>query len=379
MVEVAFQYNASYAETIFTFVNNINTTEGGTHLIGFKAALTRCINNYAVAHNLFKDLSAARHLRRRHARGPVRRPQRQDARPPVRGPDQDQARQLRGQGDRRVAGQRAARGLPRGEPDQRQADHPEGRGRGPGPRRRPQGPRARPPEERPRVLAPCPGSWPTARSATRPCPRSTSSRAIPPAARPSRAATGASRPSCPSGARSSTSRRPGPEKIFKSDEIGMMIAALGTNRRRGRLQPGEAPLPQGHHHDRRRRRRLPHPDPPDDLLLPADEAAHRAGAPLHRPAAALQDHPRPGGPLPQGGAGLREVAHQEDLGGLQGPGQGPQGSLRGREVPEVLPPDHPEEELHRASSKGKATPGSSSTSSSRRGSRASSPSRTRRG
>lgn len=59
VVEVAFQYNAGYAETIFTFVNNINTTEGGTHLIGFKAALTRCINNYAVAHNLFKDLSAA--------------------------------------------------------------------------------------------------------------------------------------------------------------------------------------------------------------------------------------------------------------------------------------------------------------------------------
>jgi len=59
IVEVAFQYNATYAESIFTFVNNINTTEGGTHLIGFKAALTRCINNYAIAHNLFKDLNAA--------------------------------------------------------------------------------------------------------------------------------------------------------------------------------------------------------------------------------------------------------------------------------------------------------------------------------
>ncbi len=58
-VEVAFQYNTTYAETIFAFVNNINTTEGGTHLIGFKAALTRCINNYAIAHNLFKDLNAA--------------------------------------------------------------------------------------------------------------------------------------------------------------------------------------------------------------------------------------------------------------------------------------------------------------------------------
>jgi DNA gyrase subunit B len=58
IVELAFQYNTAYNETIFTFVNNINTTEGGTHLIGFKAALTRCLNNYAVANNLFKDLSA---------------------------------------------------------------------------------------------------------------------------------------------------------------------------------------------------------------------------------------------------------------------------------------------------------------------------------
>ncbi|MBM3296129.1 MAG: DNA gyrase subunit B, partial [Candidatus Aminicenantes bacterium] len=58
IIELAFQYNSGYTETIFTFVNNINTTEGGTHLIGFKAALTRCLNNYALANNLFKDLSS---------------------------------------------------------------------------------------------------------------------------------------------------------------------------------------------------------------------------------------------------------------------------------------------------------------------------------
>ncbi|MFB0565648.1 MAG: DNA topoisomerase (ATP-hydrolyzing) subunit B [Candidatus Aminicenantaceae bacterium] len=57
IVEMALQYNTSYSETIFTFVNNINTTEGGTHLIGLKAALTRTINNYANANNLIKDLN----------------------------------------------------------------------------------------------------------------------------------------------------------------------------------------------------------------------------------------------------------------------------------------------------------------------------------
>jgi DNA gyrase subunit B len=56
VVEMALQYNTSYSENIFTFVNNINTVEGGTHLIGFKAALTRSINNYANNNNLIKDL-----------------------------------------------------------------------------------------------------------------------------------------------------------------------------------------------------------------------------------------------------------------------------------------------------------------------------------
>ncbi len=57
VVEMALQYNTGYSETIFTFANSINTTEGGTHLVGFKAALTRSINSYANANNLIKDLS----------------------------------------------------------------------------------------------------------------------------------------------------------------------------------------------------------------------------------------------------------------------------------------------------------------------------------
>jgi len=54
-VEVGLQYNDSYAETIFSFANNINTIEGGTHLSGFKSALTRAINQYAKSKNLLKD------------------------------------------------------------------------------------------------------------------------------------------------------------------------------------------------------------------------------------------------------------------------------------------------------------------------------------
>ncbi len=56
IVEVSMQYNDGYSETIFSFANNINTHEGGTHLSGFKAALTRTINAYAQAQDLLKDL-----------------------------------------------------------------------------------------------------------------------------------------------------------------------------------------------------------------------------------------------------------------------------------------------------------------------------------
>ena len=57
-IEVAIQYNGTYKENIFSFANNINTVEGGFHLIGFKAALTRCINQYAVNGHLPKNLTA---------------------------------------------------------------------------------------------------------------------------------------------------------------------------------------------------------------------------------------------------------------------------------------------------------------------------------
>ena len=56
--EIAFQYTTAYSENIYTFVNNINTIEGGTHLEGFKRALTKTFNDYARNHNLIKDKDA---------------------------------------------------------------------------------------------------------------------------------------------------------------------------------------------------------------------------------------------------------------------------------------------------------------------------------
>jgi DNA gyrase subunit B len=55
LAEVALQYNDGYAETIFTFANNINTREGGTHLVGFKSALTRTANSYASSAGILKN------------------------------------------------------------------------------------------------------------------------------------------------------------------------------------------------------------------------------------------------------------------------------------------------------------------------------------
>ncbi len=57
-VEIAIQYTSAYSENIYTFVNNINTIEGGTHLEGFKRALTKVFNDYARSHNILKEKDA---------------------------------------------------------------------------------------------------------------------------------------------------------------------------------------------------------------------------------------------------------------------------------------------------------------------------------
>ncbi len=55
IIEVALQYNGTYTETVFSYCNNINTHEGGTHLLGFRTSLTRVINSYAESSGMLKD------------------------------------------------------------------------------------------------------------------------------------------------------------------------------------------------------------------------------------------------------------------------------------------------------------------------------------
>ena len=66
MLEIAMQYNEGYGEQFFSFVNNINTVEGGTHVSGFKSALTKVCNKKAQEFNIIKGGEAF--LKRRCAR-----------------------------------------------------------------------------------------------------------------------------------------------------------------------------------------------------------------------------------------------------------------------------------------------------------------------
>ena len=208
-IELAMRYNAAYTENVLSFVNNINTHEGGTHISGFRRALTRTLKTYADKNGLLKnvkiDLSGDD-----FREGTDGRPQREGAGAAVRGADQDEARQLRGAGRRREPRRREAGGVARRPPERREADHPEGDALSAQARAAARKARelvqrknafggGRPPRQARRLRL----------ARTRPRARSSSSRATPPAARRSRPATGTSRPSSRCAARSSTSRRRG--------------------------------------------------------------------------------------------------------------------------------------------------------------------------
>ena len=199
-IEVAIQYNDSFSETVLAFANNINTVDGGTHVTGFRAALTTSLNDWARRQGLIKDSKA--NLSGDDVReGLTAVVSVKLTEPQFEGQTKAKLGQCGGQGPGADGRRGGHQPVPRREPRRRPAHHRQvahGRARARG---RAQGARPRHPQERPRGLgAPrqagrLPGARPRASAS------STSSRATPPAARPSRAATGARRPSCRSSAR----------------------------------------------------------------------------------------------------------------------------------------------------------------------------------
>ena len=114
-VEVALQYNDTYTENVLAFANNINTVDGGTHVTGFRAALTSSLNDWARKAGILKGADG--NLSGDDVReGLDGGHQRQAHGPPVRGPDKGKARQRRGQGAGPDRGHGQPDPIPRGEP-----------------------------------------------------------------------------------------------------------------------------------------------------------------------------------------------------------------------------------------------------------------------
>ena len=271
------QWNSSYQESIFSFANNINTHEGGSHLSGFRSALTRTLNRYAREKGLLKEKDDEPR-RRGRARGPDRGDLGQAADPQFEGQTKTKLGNPGMQGFvESIVNSGLAEFLeenPR-EAQARSSTRPCRRSRA-----REAARKARDLTRRKSALensTPARASSPTARSRTRRWPSSSSSRATPPAARPSRAATATRRRCCRCAARSSTSRRAGSTRSSRTHEIQALITAIGTGDPR-RVRHREGPLPQDHPDDRRRRRRRAHPHARAHAAVPRDARADRRRA-----------------------------------------------------------------------------------------------------
>ena len=208
-VEVAMQWNSSYQESVFSFANNINTHEGGSHLSGFRSALTRTLNRYAREKGELKEKDenlAGEDVR--EGLTAVISVKLTD--PQFEGQTKTKLGNPGMEGFVAVGRQREARRVPRGEPAGGATRSSARRSRPPRrapPRARRATSRAASPRSRTRR---CRASSPTARSRTRRWPSCSSSRATPPAARPSRAATADA--GGPAAARQDPQRREGADR-----------------------------------------------------------------------------------------------------------------------------------------------------------------------
>ena len=225
-LELAVQYSGEYTENVHTYVNNINTHEGGTHLSGFRAALTRTLNNYGKKEGLFKDAHAER---RGFSGGPHRghflpraltpssrgRPRRSSATARSRGSStrssattcRRRSRRTR-RPPRRSSRKASLPPRPASRPARRGSSSASGRAPSPAVR--------------------CPAS-----SATAPAKRSTSAsstwwRATRPAAPPRGAACASTRRSCPLRGKIINAYKSRENKVLENNEVRSMIAAIGA-------------------------------------------------------------------------------------------------------------------------------------------------------
>jgi DNA gyrase subunit B len=284
--EIAMQYNDSYVENIFAFANNINTTEGGTHLVGFKAALTRVVNNYAQKNNLLKN-------EKMQITG-------EDVREGLAAVISVKLAEPQFEGQTKTKlGNSEVKGLvesivssglgefPRAESADRPPRHRQDAGGGALARSGPQGARADAPQVGARLDV-------AARQARRlPEPRSGRVRTVPSRGRlRRRLRENGPRPRFPghpAAQGQDPERREGAARQDAVERGNSQHHHGARHRHRGRrVRCRQAALRAHHHPERCRRRWRPHPHPDPHLLLPAHEGAHRAGASLHRPAAALQ-------------------------------------------------------------------------------------------
>ena len=244
--------------------------------------------------------------RRRHARGADRDRLGQAARSQVRQPDQGQARLLRGPPAARKPDGRQDGRMAGGESRPRPHHHPEDHRRRRGARSGAQGARGEPqvgarhrlaarqarrlPGEGPGQVGAVPGRGRQRRRLGQAGPR-------PP------------RPGDPAAEGQDPQRRARPLRPHALVQGGRHPHPGDRHRHRPRrFQHREIALPQDRHHDRRRRRRRPYPHAAAHLLLPPDAGDHRARAPLHRPAAALQSRQGPLRSLSQGRYRARRIS-----------------------------------------------------------------------